>query len=1457
MEVYADVFSNAKLSGPANYAAWTRRYEFFDALRQDDDAANDAQVFLFLINKTMTSSVRKQFQALQTDALDDPDTLPTLIKTPLKWLLDTAKALYGDAVSNPVDDFRSLLRRDLRIDDTALSYIAAKTTAYKNFIRQTFESVEGDDKFLLSVLKDGLPHFIQLRVESDNTEDFKKELPRLLKIYPPERNSLSRNVRKQDGDISRRETRSCNYCGIPGHIERNCRKKMRATGTLDSLTTSRHSSDSISPVSYPPPKSPLQQRPPVPETPYRPRPSAPPAAPKKPKKLLLLGTDRSHPSFPFSIFVGGGDKVQHTIDTVIDTGAPTSCMSADLCAALGATLTKTLQPPLLSANGSHVHVLGHTTLRIAYHTEHFDCDAVIKFLVLQDLATPLLIGWADLKNWRLGELLSPPDAEPRYEDGLELMDINPDLNDDERAKVYDAMDVPGIFSPPPSGASVSTMHSIPLLDDVPVAKHPYKLSHKKREIVRAQVADLLKKDIIEPCHSPYASPVLVIPKKDGSHRMVLDYRELNKISVKRRWPLPRMSDILDRLTDANWISRLDLKHAFYQIPLNPQDRHKTAFVTPNGQYQFKRMPFGLHGAPSTFQRTMDELLADMRAYAIPYLDDIIIFSSDFDSHCRHLFDVSIRLSTTGFFLKAEKCILAYQKTELFGFVVGQGQLVPDPLRTLAIAEMKPPSSRKEVLSFLGSLGYYRKFIKDFARKSLPLVALTSKTVDFHWEQEHQVAFEDLRDNLVSSPILQLPRQDRPFLLRSDASDYATGAVLLQEVDELWMPVAFYSYKLNKAERNYSTTQKEGLAVVKAIEHWDTLLDGVHFEIETDHSALVSIYNLKEPNKRLARWVLTLQAYDFDIRHRPGSEMHLPDALSRLLLLSPQEMTDLRAQQRSDPTTAAMIRAAETRIIDTELTPKLQQLIRANLEHLQVDDDGLLIHLRLPLGSKGRSQHKRAVIPPSLRSYVTDACHSDTTAGHLGFDRTYEKLAQRFWWPDMWKETKANVAKCACQINKKMNALSYQQHSIVVGHPWQVVSADHLGPLPAADSGHRYILVFVDYFTRWTIAVPVPDTTADTTAREFLERVVFQHGVPNTLITDNGTAFANSLLTEITRLLGVKKLKITPAHPQTNGRVERWNHTVISMLRSYTDDYKTNWPELLPAVTFAYNTSKHSSTGQSPFFLNHGFEACQPVDIELGLPLPENNDTNSYAHSLLRSLHLARSAAREQQERLARAQERRLNTKKPHHFDVDQYVYVRDTNPADKLAPRFIGPFRIIATSGLASYVLDTPSGDRLVHTDRLKPHHGPPPSSNVAAAPSFDEDAAATNTDATVSDETVESEEISPLHIRVQNNPLLLDRISFVPADEPQDPADLIGRFVSFYWNAPNNTRGWYNALVLSQYYKRHLLLFADGSEVLARLIGYPEKNRDRWKPLLPITSAAAVEDDSNPVVGGVTEATA
>ena len=392
-----------------------------------------------------------------------------------------------------------------------------------------------------------------------------------------------------------------------------------------------------------------------------------------------------------------------------------------------------------------------------------------------------------------------------------------------------------------------------------------------------------KDGIIEPSTSEWASPIVLVPKKDGSLRMCVDYRRLNSVSEADAYPMPRIDDLIDRLGDARYISALDLTGGYWQVPVAPQACSRTAFTTPFGLYQFTVMPFGLQGAPATFQRMMDVLLKGIREYAEAYLDDLVVFSRTWEEHCSHLKSILNRLREAGLTAKPAKCQLGMQQCVYLGHIVGNGEVRPEQGNIDAVANFPRPATKKKVRSFLGLTGYYRKFIPNYSTTALPLTDLTKKDAPtrVEWTDACETAFNELKQRLTNSPVLKSPDLSLSFIVQTDASDRGIGAVLSQIFPGgSEHPVCYYSRKLLPREERYATVEKECLAIKLAIQAFRVYLLGRPFTVQTDHRSLEWLHRLKDGNPRLARWSLALQPYNFTVLHRPGRENGNADGLSR-------------------------------------------------------------------------------------------------------------------------------------------------------------------------------------------------------------------------------------------------------------------------------------------------------------------------------------------------------------------------------------------------------------------------------------------------------------------------------------------------------------------------------------------------------------------------------------------------
>ena len=434
------------------------------------------------------------------------------------------------------------------------------------------------------------------------------------------------------------------------------------------------------------------------------------------------------------------------------------------------------------------------------------------------------------------------------------------------------------------GCSKVGEHHIRTMQEQPIYQHPFRKSVKERQMMQEEVSKMLEAHVIRPSMSAWSFPVVIIKKKDGTLRFCVDYRKLNAITIADAFPLPRIDDIFDRLSGSKWFSTIDLKSGYWQVKMAEDSISKTAFSTPDGHYEFLRLPFGLKNAPAEFSRIMHQVFGDLKFVQI-YLDDLTIHSLTFEEHLEHLRIVFERILIVNLRLNLKKCEFFKKEIKLLGHIIGRDSLKMDPEKIRAIRELREPKNIKQVQQFLGLCGYYRRFIMSYAEIVAPLFALLRKETIWHWGADQQVAFDTLKRKLVEEPILRQPDFTKQFYIYTDASNAAIGAILAQKQDDNAEYVVSYASRLLKgAEIHYGITEKECLGVLWAIRHFRVYVTGVRFTVVTDHAALVWLMNINDPTGRLARWSLFLQAFDFDIVHKKGSTHSNVDTLSRPVLL---------------------------------------------------------------------------------------------------------------------------------------------------------------------------------------------------------------------------------------------------------------------------------------------------------------------------------------------------------------------------------------------------------------------------------------------------------------------------------------------------------------------------------------------------------------------------------------------
>ncbi|PIK53661.1 Retrovirus-related Pol polyprotein from transposon [Apostichopus japonicus] len=813
------------------------------------------------------------------------------------------------------------------------------------------------------------------------------------------------------------------------------------------------------------------------------------------------------------------------------------------------------------------------------------------------------------------------------------------------------------------------------------------------------------------------APCLLVSKKNNTdYRFVVDYRRLNACTELEAHPLPTTEESLDSIGVQNpkYFTCLDLQSGFHQILLDPNSRPYTAFRCHLGLFQYKRLPMGLKNSPVTFQRVMETVLRGLTwKSCLVYMDDIIIFSNNFADHISHIRGVFQRLRCANLKLRLDKCQFAKAEIRYLGHVVSSQGILPDPDKLKAVSEYPTPKTLKELRSFLGLSGYYRKFIRNYSQIATPLYALTKRNAMFVWDACCEIAFVHLKKALVKPPILGYPKPDLPYVLYTDASGYALGVVLTQTQNDTERVISYAGRSLNGAELNYGITEKECLALVYGIKHFSCYLRQTKFSVVVDHSALQWLLSMKEPSGKFARWIVFLQAYDFKVKYRPGRVHSNADALSRRVYetepqishvgqnsLSPTQTSNcpidgafdrntLVRHQREDAKLIRMINYIEKDILKGDTNECRAILLTASQYFI---DDQVLYHV--VTGGKTKRTSKtgqgnviQVVVPRALVNTVLTEMHdSSITGGHYGISRTIEKTRYRYFWEGMYKDIVNWVKSCKeCnQRNRPVYPVRAHLQPLPVTGPFQRVGTDILGPLPVCqDTGNKYVLVFIDSFTKYVELVPLPNITARTIATAFIDRIICRHGAPESLHSDRGSNFLSRIVAEVCKLFEIRKTQTTSYHPQCNGQSERMMSVILNSLGKYLDDDHSTWDTLLPFTQFAYNTTPcFDSTSYSPYFLVHGRHPRFPTENHMQISRDCSQNVTMFIGDVVYGLEQARLVAADlleiRQKSMKLKFDKKANTNQFHVGDT-VYLYTPTIKPGQtkKLAKPWKGPYYIV------------------------------------------------------------------------------------------------------------------------------------------------------------------------------------
>jgi transposase InsO family protein len=843
-------------------------------------------------------------------------------------------------------------------------------------------------------------------------------------------------------------------------------------------------------------------------------------------------------------------------------------------------------------------------------------------------------------------------------------------------------------------------HSIPLVPGAqPVNIRPYRYPPHLKDEIEKQVAAMVQMGTVRPSSSPFSSPVLLVRKKDGTFRFCVDYRYLNALTLKSKFPIPVFDQLMDELSGASWFTTLDLLSGYHQVRLKPGEEYKTAFQTHYGHFEFAVMAFGLTGAPGTFQGAMNTTLKPLlRRCVLVFFDDILIYSKTFEEHLDHLAQVLSLLAKDQWYVKLSKCKFAQRTIAYLGHVISEAGVSTDLSKVEAVNNWPKPTNVKQLRSFLGLAGYYRKFVHHFAVIAKPLTTLLKKGVLFVWTQDHDLAFTALKQALTSAPVLALPDFAKQFCIETDASKCGVGAVLLQEGH----PLAFISKPLGVKTQGLSTYEKEYLAILLAVEHWRPYLLHGEFLIYTDQKSLIHLNEQRLHTPWQQKVFTKLLGMQYKVVYKLGTENRVADALSR------REHDSIQCSSLSVATPQWCQAVLDGYLLDDATQQLLTKLTvdATSVPNFSLQDGLLRFKGRVWIGNNATVQQS-----------IMSALHASPVGGHSGIPVTYQRIKKLFAWPAMKKCIQEFVASCTICQQAKPERVKYPgllQPLPVPDRAWQTVTLDFVEGLPMS-GGFNCILVVVDKFSKFAhfLLLKHPFTAA-TVAKVFMQNVYKLHGLPSALVSDRDRVFTSALWKTLFSMAGVSLHMSSAYHPQSDGQTERVNQCLETFLRCFVHACPHKWSEWIHLAEFWYNTSWHSALTYSPFEVLYGYSPRHfGVDVLSACPVPSLSDwiqEKAIMTDLIQQ-HLKRAQHRMKQQADKNRVERQFSVGDLVFLKLQPYVQTSVARRScQKLAFRYFGPYRVLAKIGSVAYKLELPATSAIhpiFHVSQLKRVVGP------------------------------------------------------------------------------------------------------------------------------------------------------
>src|SRR3954463_751465 len=994
--------------------------------------------------------------------------------------------------------------------------------------------------------------------------------------------------------------------------------------------------------------------------------------------------------------------------TIIDTGATHCFIAADCVKRLGLTLS--------AMNGEMVVELPAkgtvTTSLMCLNCPQsiFDRDFVVDFVCLPLVGLDVVLGmnwlkrnyvhincfnntvrFSSLEEEGVG-LLTGKQLKQLMQEEAQMFSLMASLSFENQVRI-DELKVVREFSEvfPDDIPDVPLEREVEFTIDLvpgtrPVSMAPYRMSASELSELKKQLEELLEKKFVRPSVSPWGAPVLLVKKKDGSMRLCVDYRQLNKVTIKNKYPLPRIDDLMDQLVGASVFSKIDLRSGYHQIRVKEDDIQKTAFRTRYGHYEYSVMPFGVTNAPGVFMEYMNRIFHPyLDKFVVVFIDDILIYSKNEEEHAEHLRTVLELLKEKQLFAKLSKCEFWLEEVSFLGHVISKNGIAVDPTKIEAVSQWEAPKSVSEIRSFLGLAGYYRKFIEGFSKLALPLTKLTRKGQAFIWDAKCEEGFQELKRRLTSAPILILPSPTESFVVYCDASLMGLGGVLMQNQQV----VAYASRQLKVHERNYPTHDLELATVVFVLKLWRHYLYGSRFEVFSDHKSLKYLFDQKELNMRQRRWLEFLKDYDFGLNYHPGKANVVADALSRktlhMSMLMVKEL-DLIEQFRDlslvcegtltsvklgmlKLTSGILEEIREGQKSDVSFVDKLTLINQGRGGEFRIDENGIM-----RFGN-------RVCVPDvaELKKSILEEGHRSGLSIHPGATKMYHDLKKLFWWPGMKKDIAEFVYSClTCQKSKIEHQKPYgtMQPLFIPEWKWDNISMDFVSGLHRTAKNCEAIWVVVDRLTKSDHFIPMRmDYSMERLAQLYIEKIVSLHGIPSSIVYDRDPRFTSRFWEGLQKALGTKLRLSSAYHPQTDGQTERTIQSLEDLLRACVLEKGGTWDSYLPLIEFTYNNSYHSSIGMAPFEALYGRRCRTPLCwFESGESAVIGPEIVQHTTEKIKMIQEKMKASQSRQKSYHDKRRRTLE------FQEGDHVFMRVTPmtgigralKSRKLTPRFIG-----------------------------------------------------------------------------------------------------------------------------------------------------------------------------------------